>query len=497
MAIKHIIAQALRRYTNLQNAFNLLTEFREQAQKTRGVWELIAKSLISGYNENVFISMKELQDRVHQFMQYKDRNDIAVIDSQSTLARHFNELPVSLVLARDIRYLSAVRSTAILSFIGEIKPEWIDYNLKRQIHLIDEEEIHLNTNNKFSNAISKFSNKINMLLNNHSVSLIGSVGVVLNAELHLRQDMISEYTFSLENKNPPKSSLYDNLSRNLESVMKMTRIFRPMIWRWQNQRQVKITVDSDTATKTCEATVVGRNSDIKKVKEEFDSFLGWLQKIVLLLDIQMEIFLRTSFHGVAPRVLHPQMRKDCYDIEERISRITDSKRTLTDLYNGAKGSKATRETRMEVVAWIAVCKFDCKLEGDFVRDWAVGNYTSKPTNNPNSWVQYALNKKGDNIPYIEKEVVPGDLDCHLPSHRYFDVDKFQDELYKFDIQCKVFRENWRYAILIDENTRTGPFTMDLIEPHAALMHDRIDFDANNLSIEKDFTRDLAMRVNIQ
>jgi hypothetical protein len=72
------------------------------------------------------------------------------------------------------------------------------------------------------------------------------------------------------------------------------------------------------------------------------------------------------------------MRKDCLDIEERISHITDTKRTLIDLYNGLKGSKATRETRMEVVAWITVCLFDCKLEGGFVRDWVVGKYTSRP-----------------------------------------------------------------------------------------------------------------------
>jgi hypothetical protein len=101
------------------------------------------------------------------------------------------------------------------------------------------------------------------------------------------------------------------------------------------------------------------------------------------------------------------------------------------------------------------------------------------------------------IPYIVKEVVPADLDCHLPSHQYFDIDKFQDELFKFDIKCEVFRENWRYVILVDKDTRTGPFTMDLIEPHVALTHDRIDFDVNNLSLEKDFTRDLGMRVDIQ
>jgi hypothetical protein len=52
------------------------------------------------------------------------------------------------------------------------------------------------------------------------------------------------------------------------------------------------------------------------------------------------------------------------------------------------------------------------------------------------------------------------------------------------------------VLLIDENYKTGPFTMDLIEPHIALTHDRIDFDVSNLSLEKFYTRDLGMRVDI-
>ena len=189
------------------------------------------------------------------------------------------------------------------------------------------------------------------------------------------------------------------------------------------------------------------------------------------------------------------MRKTCRDIEERISRVTDSKRTAVDLYNGIKGKGATRETRMEVVAWIAICKFDCKLEGGFVRDWIVGHYTARPTQligNPKGWIGY-----NNSIPYLDKEVVPCDLDCHLPSHSYFDIEKFQDALYKHGISCTVIREDWRYVLLLDENEPTGPFTMDLIEPHVALTHDRIDFDVNNLSLEKDYTHELGMRIDIQ
>ncbi|CAF4492767.1 unnamed protein product, partial [Rotaria sp. Silwood2] len=58
--------------------------------------------------------------------------------------------------------------------------------------------------------------------------------------------------------------------------------------------------------------------------------------------------------GVSPRLLRYKERHDCQDIEERISHVTDPKRIIIDLYNSVKGPKATRETRMEVVAWIAV-----------------------------------------------------------------------------------------------------------------------------------------------
>ncbi|CAF4108149.1 unnamed protein product, partial [Rotaria sordida] len=486
--IKYIIEEALRRYANLEKLFSHSSEFREKARLASGQWELIAKSLLAGYYENIFVSMKELHDRIHQFVRYNDKNDIAVLDLQSTLIRPKSQSPVSLIIAREVCYSSANRSKAILSFVGEIKPEWMNHTIERQIYLDHDEENRLNANNRYLNDEAKFSNKLNMLLSNHMVSLKGPADVVLNAELHLRQELISEYTFNLENKNPPNTASYINLSRNFESVMKMTRIFHPLIWRWKNQKQVEITVDSDTATKTCKITVNGIYSDIKKVKDEFNSFVGWLQNCAVI---------RHPNAGVPPRNLRPQMRRNCRDIEKRISCITDSKRTSIDLYNSVKGPKATRETRMEVVAWIAVCKFDCRLEGGFVRDWVVGNYRARSNDNPSSWLQYYVNKNGQQLPSMVKEVVPADLDCHLPTHVYFDIDKFQDELLKFDIKCKVFREDWRYVISIDEDARTGPFVMDLIEPHIALTHDRIDFDVNNLFLEKDYTNDLGMRVDIQ
>jgi hypothetical protein len=87
--------------------------------------------------------------------------------------------------------------------------------------------------------------------------------------------MISESTFtlkSLANPNP-----HPNFERNLESLMKMTRIFNPLIWRWKAQKQADITINNNTATKICEIIVQGRDSVNKQVKEEFKSFIVWLQ----------------------------------------------------------------------------------------------------------------------------------------------------------------------------------------------------------------------------
>ena len=100
------------------------------------------------------------------------------------------------------------------------------------------------------------------------------------------------------------------------------------------------------------------------------------------------------------------------------------------------------------------------------------------------------------MPYLDPLLIPSDLDCHLPLDRYFDIERFLDEIYKFEIETKVFRQDWRYVLLFDEHYPTGPFTMDLIEPHVALTHNRIDFDVNNLYVERDHTKDLGQRVDL-
>jgi hypothetical protein len=154
----------------------------------------------------------------------------------------------------------------------------------------------------------------------------------------------------------------------------------------------------------------------------------------------------------------------------------------------------TREIRMQVVAWIAVCEFGCKLEGGFIRDWIVGHRSSRPSNlDPKTWMTF---NPETGLPELDLDLVPADLDCHLPLDKYFDLEHFLDRMYAYNIKVESFRQAWRYVLLFDEDTPTGPFTMDLIEPHIALTHDRIDFSVNNLYVKRGFTRELGQRIDL-
>ncbi|CAF1652229.1 unnamed protein product [Didymodactylos carnosus] len=93
------------------------------------------------------------------------------------------------------------------------------------------------------------------------------------------------------------------------------------------------------------------------VRNEFKAFIGWLRNCGAF-----SMIIRSE-----PKTLNKTARLSV--IEQRIANITDSKLTQADLWYRVHSQEVTRETRMEIVAWTAVCKFHCKLEGGFVRDW--------------------------------------------------------------------------------------------------------------------------------
>lgn len=178
------------------------------------------------------------------------------------------------------------------------------------------------------------------------------------------------------------------------------------------------------------------------------------------------------------------------DIEKRIAEVTDS----TNMpFDPKQIHLEKREDKMMAVAWIMVCKFDCKLYGGFVRDWIVGQFLGRPNGKTvDQWIQ-----SDDSAAHLHPDVVPADLDCYLPAHGLYDIDEMLNELAKLQLVVNVHRDQWRYLLFIDQNASTGPFTIDLITPHIGILkYDRIDFDVNNLYVEKDFTKHLGMRIDI-
>ena len=78
------------------------------------------------------------------------------------MSKSLKETPVPIVIARDILYSTAVRGKAIISLVGEIRREWMEHELRRKLILTDDEEKFLHKDDKYTKAVSIYSNNIQM-----------------------------------------------------------------------------------------------------------------------------------------------------------------------------------------------------------------------------------------------------------------------------------------------------------------------------------------------
>jgi hypothetical protein len=291
-SITHVLKQALGRYKSLKRAFNLSDEFRVSAQVKTGNWENIAKALLEGFSDKVFVSQKILQGKAQQFLKYHKEqrapnqpqpssdeiSTIAVINRSSTLRTGNKVVPASLILARDVLYLTAVRSTAILSFVGKIELAWLEYTFTRDIKLSETEQQKFNDENLLQKASQQFP-YVDMHINNNKLVFRGPSGQVLNAELFIRQQLVTTLKFTL----PERPN--DNLTRNLETVTKMPiDLFGPLRWRWEAEQQVKVRTKMNSKQGTIDVTVEGLDSQNQAVKKEFMSFERWLNSCAVIRD---------------------------------------------------------------------------------------------------------------------------------------------------------------------------------------------------------------------
>ncbi|CAF4220315.1 unnamed protein product, partial [Rotaria magnacalcarata] len=442
-------------------------------------WSYIARALLAGHNENLYVALKELNGRIHQYCRYNNvtqeetRKQIAKLDKATTLSQLRQP---SIVIARDVLCTADVRKLSILSIIGSIQPVWLDNSLIRKFELTRKERIYFQENIRASDDFKAVSQHVCNMVDNKALELSGNAGQVFETERFVCQQLIRPHDWNLVDDDQLDRD--KNLKMNVESIRKCLLMFFPLIWRFENEKQAIVRVMID-GIDNCKILVESRDKYNETIREEFDSFVKWLRKCVSIQHLHSDI---------SPQ----RLQKPDAEIEERIRLVTDPERTRADLMQDVL--YGTREIRMQVVAWIAVVEFDCKLEGGFIRDWIVGHRSSRPSNlDPKTWMTF--NPK-TGLPELDSNLVPADLDCHLSLDKYFDLEHFLDRMHTYKIKVKPFRQPWRYVLLFDEDAPTGPFTMDLIEPHIALTHDRIDFNLNNLYVKRGFTRELGQRIDL-
>ena len=163
----------------------------------------------------------------------------------------------------------------------------------------------------------------------------------------------------------------------------------------------------------------------------------------------------------------------------------------SEIWELCNGPKATRETRMAVVARIAIMNFDCRLSGGFVRDWVINGESSHPKIPINQWVVKA--KQGYQTFDIAEEVIPRDLDFELSPNAYFDISRFISDVRSAGIGVDLHEHVAQRHVFVFERKR-GPFMADFVEHHFAALHTLSDFDINTLCIKSPFYNMIGLKL---
>lgn len=286
--IEHLLEGALKRYSHLETLFSLSEDYCEKAQLKTGDWSLIAKSLLEGYRENIFVSLKDLQGKTHSYVSFCSGSceTVGVLDLQSTLTRAIHIPPVSIILARDLRHSSAVRNKAVIYFAGRINAEWIQNTIERRLELHNDEVRKLQRDMLLLEVARRF-NLVDCYLTGSAYNELiikGSGNHLIEAELYIRQKLTEISHFQFHNPHRKNSDEYRNFTNNLDHMSKLLHIFNPMIWRWEFREQVHVSVDfikdersPQILENVCKVTVEGRMAQIEGVKREFESFFTWMK----------------------------------------------------------------------------------------------------------------------------------------------------------------------------------------------------------------------------
>ena len=495
-------------------------------------WELLCKSLLEGFRNNVFISMTKLGGRTGDYALVsssrlsQDRQTVkqtlAVLDFGSAMYKKMTQQSeqVPLIFAWSMIYpprpnaslaaphpdadLGFVPDKLMLSLAGRVDMAWLTTPLHRYV---------------------QFDRQTAPQRIPAGEGTFDKGCVVLEQELRAFQAASAgqtEVKIFKDGKTGNDKVQYDS---KVDKLMKMPSVFHQMIRRWNNEYQVAVNLDQASRTLTVQGGLPSVKAQIQEEVQALESAVsqaGTLHTPTFEVSDEGHQNAGISFglsglsgFGVPPARIPfraVQDQEKMTQILARLARVTDLKRSTSDIWKYVHSKDASRETRMEVVGLIAL-RHGCRLEGGFVRDWIINGEQGRPdtAGTPGSWLKVPGQPRGgrDGRPETDDKLIPHDLDIQVPMKSvsgWFDIESFIRDVQLAGIEVSmVHKDQYLRAILFDGQIdprpdaqfptgRFGPFTAEFIEPQFVSTHDMLDFDVNNLCCLADNTRELAMRI---
>jgi hypothetical protein len=487
-----IMDRANAHFEKFEAAISKIDSLKALAQKSTRSWEAIARALLAGYGAFVFCAQRLLGGSQGLYTAYGiqkpaiaptapgtavhtesvDKDFNAVLSFDSILSRKPSQDPEPWIIVLQAFRTPRQQENLTLSLAGVFKVEWSNAAVTREVQLSDDEAAIL----KLESLPATLKSTALVTVAQKTVTLKGALETVASSELKLYESIKYEEKFEIVED--PTCEQAELLKANIEDLRENLHLFDCFKLKWKNEHQVDITYDISTPGRIL-FKLSGRKRDVGNATKTLNTFRIFLRNAAVLTINDLDrVPARVALDAGG---------------SERLRRVTDSQRSELDLWRWSKGKEATRATRMEVVAWVALCQFDCRLEGGFVRDWVVrGEEMAPPGVSMDKWLEWDKHRKRFEV---VKGVTPTDLDMELSS-KYFPVQKFRNALHKLGYSTELQQFSLGYNLIVDRYAPTGPFTMDLVYPHQVATHDRVDFDVNNLYCIKDFTHELGMRVDI-
>mmetsp|Transcript_34674 Transcript_34674/g.72727 ORF Transcript_34674/g.72727 Transcript_34674/m.72727 type:complete len:1069 (-) Transcript_34674:659-3865(-) len=437
----------------------------------------VIQALAAGFQNNYFMHCKNLDGPIGYYSRASDLGDggdsadasdniktLSSMHTKSTLAKMKPEVP-SIIFALDFMLFGAEMPEnetpfrlGVLQLIEKVdSTEEIPSSLhgKRRILVHKDDTV---TYPKESQGDKEFC------------IIEGSLKTVLDKELSLRKELRTELKVSLLAQTDD-SLMAAQIKASLEQLKEDRQIFNPLKFLWKNAHGVKVEVNLGNPADP-HFNLEGRRQDLNRFSNHFAL---WRRQLATTPMVERpDHFMAVNLY----RRPHTFSEGD-EAFRERLHTVTALQLSEIKVFLKCEGPQATRESRMEIVARIAVQVFGCKLCGGFLRDWIVNGEREHLPGPFEDWIEQPAG--GYTRFEIKAGVIPKDLDLELPMEKYFDVGRFVSEVRQCGITVDYHEHIAQRHVFLLEKGR-GPFTVDLIEPHFAVLHTLADFDVNTMCV---------------